>query len=141
VGGKHYKMNRIKKFIRKCFMQTEFVQSAIAEHTDLSAFRERPTGRIIFGLFLIGFSYVIGWPAVSALGALAVYAEEPMILIIGGPVTYGLSHLVFISGMYFAGAKYTKIFLKWAARVAVEKLGGFGQETVSVEHAENRSAL
>lgn len=109
-------------------MQSAFVQSAIAEQTDLSAFRERPSGRIIFGLFLIGFSYVIGWPAVSALGVLSVYADKPMILMIGGPVTYGLSHLVFIAGMYFAGVKYTKIFLKWAARVAVEKLGEPGQE-------------
>ncbi len=134
-------MNRIKNHIRKRFVQSPFVQSAVAEQTDLSAFRERPTGRIIFGLFLIGFSYVIGWPAVSALGALSVYAQEPMILMIGGPVTYGLSHLVFIAGMYFAGVKYTKIFLKWAARMAAEKLGGVGPETVSGkknnENAEN----
>jgi len=120
-------------------MQTDFVRSAIAEHADLRAFHERPTGRIAFGLFLIGFSYVIGWPAVSALGALAVYAEKPMILMIGGPVTYGLSHLVFIAGMYFAGAKYAKIFLKWAARVGAEKLGGTGQEGISSQHPENKT--
>ncbi|MEZ4525889.1 MAG: hypothetical protein R2941_08225 [Desulfobacterales bacterium] len=132
-------MNRIKNHIRKRFVQSPFVQSALAEQTDLSAFRERPTGRILFGLFLIGFSYVIGWPAVSALGALSVYAEEPMILIIGGPVTYGLSHLVFIAGMYFAGAKYTKIFLKWAARTAAEKLGEYAPEGHSGKQHNERT--
>ena len=44
-----------------------------------------------------------------------------LLLVIGGPVLYGLSHLVFILGMYLAGAKYTKIFLRWATRVAVER--------------------
>jgi hypothetical protein len=52
---------------------------------------------------------------------MAVYFKKPLIIIIGGPLTYGLSHLVFILGMYLAGAKYTKIFLRWAARVTMEK--------------------
>lgn len=101
--------------------QTPYVQSAIAEKADLSAFNERPTPRIIFGLFLIGFSYVIGWPAVSVLGMLSVYYKEPLLVGVGGPLVYGLSHLVFIAGMYVAGAKYTKIFMRWATRMFVEK--------------------
>ena len=100
------------------------MQSAIADRADLSAFKEKPTPRIIFGLFLIGLSYTIGWPAVSALGMLSVYYKEPLIVGIGGPLTYGLSHLVFIAGMYFAGAQYTKIFLRWATRMFMEKMMG-----------------
>ncbi len=101
--------------------RTEFVRKAVADRADLSAFRQPPSLRILAGIFAIAFSYVIGWPAVGALGTLSVYFKEPLLVVVGGPVTYGLSHLVFLLGMYLAGADYTKIFLRWAARVAVEK--------------------
>lgn len=101
---------------------TPFVRNAIAEKADLTAFKQKPSARILLGVFLIGFSYVIGWPAVGALAALAIYLEEPLVAIIGGPVTYGVSHLVFLAGMYLAGAKYSGIFLRWATRVVMEKL-------------------
>ena len=99
-----------------------FVRAAIADRADLSAFKARPSLRILLGVFLIAFSYVIGWPLVGALGALAVVWKAPLIAIIGGPVAYGLSHLVFLLGMFLAGAKYSHIFLRWGARVAVERL-------------------
>jgi hypothetical protein len=104
--------------------RTPYARSAVEEKADLAAFREKPTARILLGVFLIGFSYVIGWPAVSALAALAVYFREPLVAVIGGPLVYGLSHLVFMAGMYLAGAKYSAIFLRWATRMLVEKLGG-----------------
>ncbi len=108
--------------ILKKISETNFVRSAIEQQADLSAFKEKPSFRVIAGISVIGFSYIIGWPAVSALGAMSVYFKEPLIVIIGGPLTYGLSHLAFIFGMYLAGAKYSMIFLRWATRVAIEKL-------------------
>lgn len=114
-------MRIIQRIIHK-LVDTEYVRSAIADQADLSAFKERPTPRIIMGLAVIAFSYVIGWPAVSFLGIVAVYFKEPLIAVVGGPLIYGISHLVFLLGMYLAGAKYTKIFLRWATRMAVEKL-------------------
>ena len=119
--------------------QTEFVQSAVAERADLSAFKERPTPRIIMGLWIIGLSYLIGWPAISALGVLSVYRKTPLIITIGGPMVYGLSHLVFILGMYFAGARHTRLFLKWAARVAMEKL--MGDDLVVLPRSDSREIL
>jgi hypothetical protein len=101
---------------------TAYVRRAIAERADLSAFRKKPTARILSGLILIGFSYVIGWPAVAALGVLALYLEEPLVALVGGPLIYGISHLVFIAGMVLAGAEYSAIFLRWATRVVMEKL-------------------
>jgi hypothetical protein len=92
------------------------------DKADLSAFKEKPSVRIIMGVSAILFSYVISWPAIGALGALSVYLNKPLLVVIGGPALYGFSHLVFIFGMYLAGAKYSKIFLRWATRVAVEKL-------------------
>ena len=112
--------------------RTEYVRTAMEERADLTAFKERPGPRIYFGLFLMAFSYLIGWPAVGAMGALALYLKEPLILAVGGPLFYGLSHLVFILGMYLAGAKYARIFLRWATRKAMEKL--MGEATVA--HSE-----
>jgi hypothetical protein len=99
-----------------------YVRRAIAEEADLSAFREPPTVRILMGVFLIGFSYVVGWPLIGFLGTLSVYFKNPFIVAVGGPVALGLSHLVFMAGMYLSGAKYTEIFLRWLTRVAVLKL-------------------
>lgn len=104
--------------------QTEYVRSAVEDKADLSAFKERPSKRIVIGIGVIIFSYIIGWPAVSAFGALSVYLKEPLILVVGGPLIYGTSHLVFILGMYLAGAKYTRIFMRWATRMAVERFMG-----------------
>lgn len=115
-------MNRIKMKILNRIAETEYVRSAIEEEADLSAFKERPTFRIYVGLGVMAFSYIIGWPAVGALGALAIYLKEPLVAVIGGPVIYGLSHLTFLLGAYLAGARYTKVFFRWAARKAVQKL-------------------
>ena len=109
-------MNIIKRI-----SETQYVRSAIEEKADLSAFKEKPSIRVILGVSAICFSYIIGWPAISALGALAIYLSRPLLIAIGGPLVYGLSHLVFLLGMYLAGYDYTKIFLRWATRVVVEK--------------------
>ena len=107
--------------IIKRISETEYVRSAIADKADLSAFREKPSLRAILGVTSIGFSYIICWPAIAALAALAVYLNRPWLVAVGGPLLYGFSHLVFLLGMYLAGYNYTKIFLRWATRVAVEK--------------------
>jgi hypothetical protein len=111
------KMNFIKRIA-----ETEYVRGTIEERADLSAFKEKPSWRVILGILLIGFSYLICWPAISAVGTLSIYMNEPWLLAVGGPLLYGLSHLVFLLGMYFAGAQYTKIFLRWATRIVVERL-------------------
>jgi hypothetical protein len=117
------KTNMISMIVKK-IANTPYARKAVEEKADLSAFKQRPTVRILLGVFMIGFSYVIGWPAVSALTGLAVYLQEPLVVIIGGPLTYGLSHLVFMAGMYLAGAKYSAIFMRWATRMLVEKMTG-----------------
>jgi hypothetical protein len=102
---------------------TPYARKAVEEKADLSAFKGKPSFRVLLGVFLIGFSYVIGWPAISALTALSVYFGEPLLALVGGPVMYGLSHLVFMAGMVLSGAKYSAIFMRWATRMLVVKLG------------------
>jgi hypothetical protein len=99
-----------------------YVRAAIADKADLSAFRQRPTLRILVGVGLILFSYVVGWPLISLLTAASFYLQQPLVGVVGAPLAYGFSHLIFILGMYLAGAKYTAIFLRWATRMAVVKL-------------------
>jgi hypothetical protein len=101
--------------------RTEFAQKALNEKADLGPFREKPSPRIMFGIFLMGLSYVIGWPAVALFGGLSIYFRQPLIVIIGGPVIYGISHLVFLAGLYLAGARYSYVFLRWATRRFIEK--------------------
>ncbi len=111
----------IKKNILK-LAGTDFVRSAIAEQADLSAFKEKPTPLVLVGVFAIAFSFVLGWPAIAALGALSIHTHNPWFVAVGGPLTYGLSHLVFLLGMYLSGAVYSLIFLRWLTRIAMEKL-------------------
>jgi hypothetical protein len=102
--------------------ELDYVRAAILEQADLSAFKEKPTITVLVGVFAIGFSFVLGWPAIAGLGILSIKLQNPWIVSIGGPLTYGLSHLVFLFGMYLSGAKYSLIFLRWLTKVTMEKL-------------------
>lgn len=117
----------MKMKLVKRLAETDYVRKAIEERADLSAFHEKPSVRVLLGVAAIGFSYVICWPAITALGALAIYLEKPLLIAVGGPFLYVFSHLVFLFGMYLSGAKYSKIFLRWATRVAIERLTRFRQ--------------
>ena len=117
-------MNHFTRKILEKAASTRFVQKAIADKADLSPFKERPSPRAMVGIVAIGISYIIGWPAVALLGVISIHLGKPMIAIIGGPLTYGLSHLVFILGMYLEGADYTRVFFRWATRKTMEKLMG-----------------
>jgi peptidoglycan/xylan/chitin deacetylase (PgdA/CDA1 family) len=103
---------------------TRFVREALAEKADLKTLRAKPTPRVRIGLGLVGFSYIIGWPAVGLLAGISYHLREPLIIVIGGPVTYGLSHLVFLAGSYLAGVHYVRILLRWATRRLAELLTG-----------------
>ncbi len=118
-------MKKIIQLTRQAIIkagQKDFVRRAIAEDADLSAFKEKPSFPVISGILLICLSFALGWPAVAALGVLALQLDEPMIAVFGGPLTYGLSHLVFLAGMYLSGGEYTLIFLRWLTRVIMERL-------------------
>ncbi len=112
---------QVKKIIIK-IASIDFVRTAIEEEADLSAFKEKPSLEVIAGVFLIVLSSLLGWPTVAVSGVLAVKLDEPLIAVIGGPLVYGFSYLVFWLGMYFSGARYSLIFFRWLTRVTVEKM-------------------
>lgn len=118
----------MKTMVRKHIISladTSFVRTAVEEQADLSAFREKPTLMVIIGVLLIIIASLLGWPAVTLLGIIAIKLNEPLIAVIGGPLVYGFSHLVFLLGMYFSGAEYSVIFLRWLVRVIMERLAAW----------------
>ena len=112
----------IRRKIAKYLTKRKLIIKILENPTDLSEFKERPTARLIFGLILMGLSYIIGWPAVAALSVLAVWFREPMIAVIGCPMTYGLSYLVFIFGAWLARAPhYMGTLTKYAIQRFIKK--------------------
>jgi hypothetical protein len=113
----------IRRKIAKYLAGKKFIIKILENPADLSEFKERPTPRLITGLILMGFSYVIGWPAVAALGALAVWLNEPLIAIIGCPTTYGFSYVVFIVGAWLARAPhYMGTLARYTIQIFLRKL-------------------
>ncbi len=103
----------------------KYVRQAIDERADLSEFRKRPTFRILLGVFLIVFSFVMCWPVFFALSSLAIHYRQPRLMVLWPPI-YFSSHLCFLGGMALSGAEYSQYFLKWASRKGVERLLSFG---------------
>jgi peptidoglycan-N-acetylglucosamine deacetylase len=115
-------------------------RKAILEKTDLSAFKERPSKRFLTGVGLILISYALGWPMVGLFSALAAYFQNPGLLL-GGPLFYGFSHLVFLSGMVLAGRdslKYVEIFSLWSLRMLVARMTG--KDSASAVSCEGRGS-
>lgn len=113
----------IRRKVARYLTGKKYILEMLDNSTDLREFKERPTPRLIAGLILMGLSYVIGWPAVAALSALAVWLEEPMIAVIGCPITYGLSYVVFIVGAWLARAPhYIGAMAKYLIQFSLKKL-------------------
>jgi hypothetical protein len=119
------------------FARKEFCRAAIHEHADLSIFKKKLTATVIIGLILIAFSNIIGLPAVFIVGGIAAWLEKPMIGFIGIPLTYGISWLLFMLGLYLAGPKYGKALGRWAVRVILEKILGNDAKTIGSVPVEN----
>jgi hypothetical protein len=79
----------------------------------------RPSPRFFVGIAAIALSYVIAWPAMTALGAIAIYFRQPLWAAIGIPGLYGLSWLVWTAGLWLAGPEsivYARRFLHRMAK-------------------------
>jgi len=111
------------KIIIRFFVSKKSIQKIIEIPPDLSEFHERPTPRLITGLLLMGFSYLIGWPAVATLVFMASRLNEPLIAVIGCPAIYGFSHVIFFAGALLARAPhYMGVLSKYALGILFRKL-------------------
>jgi len=103
---------------------TSYVTKAIEAQVTLEVFKTRPSFKFLVGVGLVLFSYVLGWPMVGLFSFLSAYLQDPAWLI-GGPVFYGFSHLVWLFGMVLAGKdclKYGHIMLSWFLKRIVERM-------------------
>ncbi|MBA4393974.1 MAG: hypothetical protein C0407_10515, partial [Desulfobacca sp.] len=99
-----------------------YVQGALKEQVTLEVFKTRPSPKFFFGLGLMLFSYVLGWPMVGLFSVLSGYFQNPSLLIVG-PAFYGFSHLVFLLGLFLTGRDsltYSDVFLRWCLHKLVE---------------------
>lgn len=131
-------MNIIKKSALY-LARKKYCKTAIEDRADLTAIREKPTPSMIVGLILIAFSYVIGLPAVVALGVIAVWMKDKRIVLIGGPLIYAISTILFIIGIKMAGKKYFQVFSRWVVRVVLEKILGNDIRALSEPGLDNKS--
>jgi hypothetical protein len=115
--------SRIWRFLALKLASTNYVRRAIKEQVSLDAFKTTPSPKFLFGVGLILFSYVLGWPMVGLFSLLSAYYQAPALLMVGVGF-YGFSHLVWLLGMYLAGhdsIKYVSIVVSWSLRKAVER--------------------
>jgi peptidoglycan/xylan/chitin deacetylase (PgdA/CDA1 family) len=118
-----WQRGRFWRFLAKKLASTAYVRRAIEKQATLDAFKTSPSPRFLFGVGLVLFSYVLGWPMVGMFSVLSAYFQAPALLILG-PAFYGFSHLVWMFGMYLAGRnciKYADAVLSWILCKAVER--------------------
>jgi hypothetical protein len=114
-------LNIIRRIARR-ISGTKFGIEAVNENADLHAFKEKPSAMVLVGIFLVVMSYIIGWPMIGLFGALSLYWKEPLIIIVGGPLLFVVAHLAFLAGVFLAGGKYVRPFIRWITRVTLKKL-------------------
>jgi peptidoglycan/xylan/chitin deacetylase (PgdA/CDA1 family) len=114
---------KIRQFLARRLACSAYIKSAVEQEVTLEALKDPPSPKFFFGVGLVLLSYVLGWPMVGLFSVLSVYFQAPALLV-GGPVLYGFSHLVWLLGMYLAGRdclKYTDVILKWGLRKTLGK--------------------
>jgi hypothetical protein len=89
--------------LRAWLRDTRLVRKALGTPID-PVLAQPPSPRIVVGLVLLALSYVLGWPAIALLAAIATWLRRP-ILLAGGPVLYGFSWAVFAVGLLMLGRK------------------------------------
>lgn len=113
-------------WIARSIHNTEFGREAVRDRADLSAFRDKPTVRLVLGLVILALSFVLGWPLVAAFGVAAIWFGNPYLALIGGPAAYAFSWGLWGIAMLLTGYesyKYGRIFARWATRRFIEKYG------------------
>jgi peptidoglycan/xylan/chitin deacetylase (PgdA/CDA1 family) len=112
------------RFLARKLASSAYVRRAVEKEVTLDALKTSPSPKFFFGVGLVLFSYVLGWPMVGLFSVLSAYFQAPALLMLG-PAFYGFSHLVWMFGMYLAGRdciKYADIILSWSLRKAIERV-------------------
>ena len=114
-------MNVIRK-IAQGIAKTKFASKALNENAALTVFKEKPPAKVFWGIFLMIMGFIIGWPMIGLCGALSFYWKEPLMIIIGGPLLFGIAHIALFAGLYLGAGRYMMPFIRWATRGILKKL-------------------
>jgi peptidoglycan/xylan/chitin deacetylase (PgdA/CDA1 family) len=123
-GGPRREGGGFRMFLARKMAASPYVRKALQERANLEAFKSRPTPRFLWGVGFVLFSYILGWPMVGMFSFLAAYLRTPALLMVG-PVSYGVSHFVFLFGMFLAGRdclRYANLGLSWGMRRVAERI-------------------
>jgi hypothetical protein len=101
--------------------RTKFGQKALTQPDGIGILKQKPTPRVYGGLALMVLSFLTGLPALAFLSYLSLKMSKPIIIAIGGPVVFGLVHIMFGVGVYLAGQNYAMEALLWATKRFLEK--------------------
>ena len=96
--------------------RTKFGQKALTQRDELGILKQKLTTRVYGGLALMALSYLTGLPALAFLSYLSMKMSKPMIIAVGGPIVFGLVHIMFGVGVYLAGHNYAMEALLWATK-------------------------
>ena len=109
------------QLIAKKLMKMRFARQALREDADLSIFKQKPSGRVLFGLFCIAVSYIFCWPLISGLGVFAVYIGKPWIVVAATPVIWTAAHFLCMFGVYLAGMDHSIALFKWLVKQFLQR--------------------
>jgi hypothetical protein len=70
----------------------------------------------VTGALLLAASLLLGWPAVALAGLMAVRFDEPLLLVVGGPLLLVVAHLLFALGGWMAGGDRLLALLRRSVR-------------------------
>lgn len=106
----------------RLLLRISFFRNALREKAGLAELKGKISIKVKIGVALMLFSYLLNWPFVTVLGALSFYFGEAEIVVMGGPVAFIGSHLIFMVGLILAGGRYAPIICRWAGRIIIEKM-------------------
>jgi peptidoglycan/xylan/chitin deacetylase (PgdA/CDA1 family) len=121
-SGVSQRRDRFWRFLARKLASNTYVRRVVEKEVSLDALKTSLSPRFFFGVGLVLFSFILGWPMVGLFSFLSAYFHAPILLVFG-PAFYGFSYLVWIFGMYLAGRdciKYADVMLSWSLRKAVK---------------------
>lgn len=113
------------RWITRQLLRARALRRAVIDQITPEPFR--PDRRFRWGVALLALGLLTGWPLVAALGGLALWSGRAWIILVGGPVAYAISWLIYGAGLLLAGLAARRILASWylwALRRLVERLSG-----------------
>ncbi|MBN2192077.1 MAG: hypothetical protein JW751_04615 [Polyangiaceae bacterium] len=108
--------------LRRWALRLPIVRRSVLEPIDTGIFRERPRGRVAWGLFLVSVASLMGVPTATVLAVTGAWLGAPGLAAVGAPVLYAVSIPLFGGGLYLSGRaamEFASVILRLGTRALV----------------------